>query len=420
MQILMVPSADLTDHELRRAQAVCRDLLPAEMIVAASPEDGRRLLDEDSEIYEVVITPLGAEVIPERPGLIRLRRHEQMEQMERELRDSIEEQLRSQVISVPKTPDLHYVAIRTELLAKVAPIRASVFVKLGRDHYVKIVTQSDLFTVEDVDTYGVRKQLDSLYLQRTSYLEQVKLQSDRLARVQETTQDPRQLRVAATEALEMMHDAVARLGFSPEIQDLAKKAAELNIKAIGAQPHLASVLRLLRRNEGKYIASHSVMLGEIACAVAYAAEWEAAGTFSKLVLAAILHDLPFTDNQLARFSDLTPEVLSTLAPRQIAEIRLHPVIAAEMSRKLREIQPDIDRIILQHHERPDGTGFPRGLFHTHIDPLAACFIIAEDLMTFLLEPQTDAQPTITGFVEQRKSLYSHGSFKKILNQLKET
>jgi response regulator RpfG family c-di-GMP phosphodiesterase len=42
-------------------------------------------------------------------------------------------------------------------------------------------------------------------------------------------------------------------------------------------------------------------------------------------------------------------------------------------------------IIRQHHEKPDGTGFPAGLKHSEIDELAACFIVSEEIVLSYLE-----------------------------------
>ena len=66
--------------------------------------------------------------------------------------------------------------------------------------------------------------------------------------------------------------------------------------------------------------------------------------------------------------------------------------------------------MLQHHERPDGSGYPRGLNATQISPLGALFIIAEDLVHEALEGEG---VTVDSFFTKKAPLYSRGQFKKI-------
>ena len=71
----------------------------------------------------------------------------------------------------------------------------------------------------------------------------------------------------------------------------------------------------------------------------------------------------------------------------------------------------MDIILSQHHERPDGTGFPRGMAGKLISPLSALFIMAQDLVhTVMEDPRTNAED----FFKDHASLYQAGQFKKIL------
>jgi hypothetical protein len=70
---------------------------------------------------------------------------------------------------------------------------------------------------------------------------------------------------------------------------------------------------------------------------------------------------------------------------------------------------------LEHHERPDGTGFPRGLFHHQIAPLSALFIIAHDLLGYFLQKGKDTN--MEEFIDTRAGLYTQGMFKKIFKAI---
>ncbi len=80
-----------------------------------------------------------------------------------------------------------------------------------------------------------------------------------------------------------------------------------------------------------------------------------------------------------------------------------------------ELPPDTDLIILQHHERPDGSGFPRGLTHTRIGTLASLFILAEDLVHH--SARNGGRCDLHVFKEEYGPTYGAGHFKRVFKSL---
>ena len=98
-------------------------------------------------------------------------------------------------------------------------------------------------------------------------------------------------------------------------------------------------------------------------------------------------------------------------------ITLSPEEADKLVREVGDIPADIDSIILQHHERPDGSGFPHGIDATKISPLGALFILAHDLLVYKIENKGS---DIAAFVAQLDPIYRKGAFKDVLKALKPT
>ena len=69
--------------------------------------------------------------------------------------------------------------------------------------------------------------------------------------------------------------------------------------------------------------------------------------------------------------------------------------------------------LLQHHERPDGTGFPLGIIGTKIAPLAALHIIVHDIVQAFLRENIPPEK----FVVERKQYYLVGAFRQIIEKL---
>ena len=89
--------------------------------------------------------------------------------------------------------------------------------------------------------------------------------------------------------------------------------------------------------------------------------------------------------------------------------------AAELARQFQEIPPDVDVIVSQHHEKPDGTGFPRGIGYSYIAPLAMVFMVAHDMAQHFLGH--GSQMDRDAFLAEVRDKYTSSQFRKILEAI---
>ena len=68
---------------------------------------------------------------------------------------------------------------------------------------------------------------------------------------------------------------------------------------------------------------------------------------------------------------------SGLSKKEIDEIKKHPILAVDFLKKVGVDDSLIDIIILQHHERFDGSGYPYGLKGDEIHPISKLFAIVD-------------------------------------------
>ena len=97
---------------------------------------------------------------------------------------------------------------------------------------------------------------------------------------------------------------------------------------------------------------------------------------------------------------------------------MHPFEASKLVRTLDAFAPDVDQIILQHHEAKDGRGFPRALDSGRIGHLPALFIIVEDLVEFI-DNGDNIETSITDFITWGRAYYDSGHFKKVFTAFEE-
>jgi putative nucleotidyltransferase with HDIG domain len=135
---------------------------------------------------------------------------------------------------------------------------------------------------------------------------------------------------------------------------------------------LASIMEAYDRD----VADHQVRVATIACAIAGEMGWNEEQV-QALRVASLLHDVGKMT--------VSREILNKpaqLSAEEFFQMKLHAAAGHAMLKHIRLPWP-IAETVLQHHERMDGSGYPRGLRGNDILPMARVLAIADvfDAMT---------------------------------------
>lgn len=314
--------------------------------------------------------------------------------------------------------------VHIRLLRKANVLPCDVFIRLGEEKFVRVFLENDVFGDKDLEKYASRK-TDFLYIRDagiSAFFKKVMqgYVSAQAMQVEAGAQPTRSL-VISQDIIGSMHDIGSRLGFTPEFEEMVLQTIELTLKVVERNPKLAELLKQIDLNHPNYVSTHSVLLSAVACWMAMRMDWNSDQTLVKLTLAAFLHDISLKDEDLARVGELHELYESTkrvFSSDEIALWREHPVRAAEIARQFSDVPPDVDMIVLHHHELPQGNGSPNHLTHSKIPPLSSLFIVAHDLVNYFLDCGTDADLKV--FAARMKKKYAIGHFKRILTVVQES
>jgi HD-GYP domain-containing protein (c-di-GMP phosphodiesterase class II) len=312
-----------------------------------------------------------------------------------------------------KTTDDEFCRIQTELLLRVSPLKGDVYIRLSNVKYVKLFLSGANFTKDDYEKYLVKRKVNYLYIKKLETQEFIqKLSTDLSDLLSKTPNEAPETLETVADFQEAVFALSERLGFTKEVQDLAKKNVKLTLAAIGKSNKLSKVISGSKLKSKNYLSRHSIMLANMSCSIAAQMEWPSNTTFEKLVMAALFHDVYFQDLELAKIS--TKEDLESLRPKlteeQFEAVKSHGIKASELLKSMNEVPSDVDVIVLQHHERPDGSGFPRGIHASQIAPLSAVMIVAHDIIN-AIEAEGETFD-LKAFLKKTESIYTSGSFKK--------
>ncbi|MBD3619477.1 MAG: HD domain-containing protein [Chromatiales bacterium] len=148
-------------------------------------------------------------------------------------------------------------------------------------------------------------------------------------------------------------------------------APERHLGRMTLIPAMANKLSVMReRLPGHY--RHAVRVSLCAAALAEAAGPESAALGIELATAGLLHDI----GEL----HIDPDIFSlkrALTPGEERQVRAHPVIAHMLLSGFPEYDPVVSRAVLEHHERLDGSGYPRGRRAEQLDLPGRILAVAE-------------------------------------------
>ena len=144
-------------------------------------------------------------------------------------------------------------------------------------------------------------------------------------------------------------------------KDMAAKYVQFlltNEKAV------ASIMNI--ENMDKNLAHHGISVSTYAVALAHRLKSFSPEQIQIIALGSLLHDIGHIEHP-----DLFSIPESKMTAEQLLIHRKHPQLGTDKVQAEKHIEPDVIKIISQHEECIDCSGYPMGLHETKIDPLSS-------------------------------------------------
>jgi HD-GYP domain-containing protein (c-di-GMP phosphodiesterase class II) len=185
------------------------------------------------------------------------------------------------------------------------------------------------------------------------------------------------------------------------------------VEALGANDKL--VQAVLQRDAGDYLVSNAVNVAIVSVKIAGALGYEPA-KLKEVALAGLLHDLGMfvlPDSLVYKPGGLTEA--------ELQDMREHPQHGARLFKEVGVAYPRVGRVILQEHERQDGSGYPNRLTGDQIDEMAFVIGLA-DVFDALMSPRPyrrgmSPHQAIRSMLVNGKTIFPHHLLKSLIDQL---
>ena len=309
-----------------------------------------------------------------------------------------------------------YISVRLDFLLLLEKTPTDIYIRVSENKYLKCLNTNEMFTIEDNAKY-LSKDISRLYVQvpfNHDYLD--KLIFKALNKVMANKN------ITLGEKMMISHSHLTQLinfsGMSEELASVTKENIEQSVSIIMENKLLDNFWKKLNLM-GDYPAKLYSLHAMLASVIAKKLKWSTNTTMFKLTLAAFLQDITLSTLNVMKIYDYLNflEVEFSLSPEEIKNFLEHPMKAKLLIDSFSSIPPDIDKIILEQHEMPDGSGFPRNLNANQISQLSCLFILSGILAKNVIEEGENFQ--VKNFIEKFEQLgYSKGNFKDSFNVIK--
>lgn len=288
------------------------------------------------------------------------------------------------------------------------------FLKLSDSKFIKLSNKNDDVTVE-VEKYAA-KGVTEIFVIKSQYMEflnqaQKNLQSkfEKEDIVHPTADNVMLL----NDYHKILKDNFKSINISEKSIELTKSLAQASLKLVFSTPSIATLIAEFKDKCSEEFLK-AITVGYMTSCMIDTFSWHSNQIKQKLVVTSILCDINLSSKELLELKKnrFTPELLSE-------KILNHPQsIKKLIDVHKNKISQEVITIIEQHHEMPQGTGFPHKKNHQSITQLTAIYQVAHDFIEYMIDNNfaDGSMIEISGILHER---YNLTVYKKAVRSLEQ-
>ncbi len=204
--------------------------------------------------------------------------------------------------------------------------------------------------------------------------------------------------------------ALKNIGLSDFHLEVTYKTIESLTDIINKKKALGDVLGQLEKT-GKFTKDHAILCLFLCTPIVNGLDWKGPETMNKLGMAAFFHNILWSESDVQDREALSKQELEEKGDICLKQAIDHVREIVNVLGPFDEISSDTLTIISEHHENPDGSGYPLGLQGRGISGLSAVFILAHRLACFLLKTEVTSY-RVQEFLSSLPKNYREGSFER--------
>jgi response regulator RpfG family c-di-GMP phosphodiesterase len=310
-----------------------------------------------------------------------------------------------------------YFRIRGTKLLNQANFVADTYIKISDGKFIKIGDKSGPIATEQIQRY-LDKNIEYFFLNKEQFNDFMNNSiKDLMSKFDNTALEAPEVMSLHLASIKQVQEVVKNIGVKEEVIELTDKVANMVNSALVKEKNLNMFLVNIVNKED-YFFAHSNIINYLCSAMVKELGWDKDRATKRFITVSMFFDIALNDPKLASIHDINAPLFNSLSKQERTEILSHLKNAIDIVSKSQSIMSDEFKIIEQHHEKPDGKGFPKGLNAKQIPPQSAVFIIAHDFAHLLIKHGGPDKITNEEILEKMGPTYTQGNFENPLSALK--
>lgn len=290
-----------------------------------------------------------------------------------------------------------------------------VYIELTKTKYLKAISANKKYPQSTIQDFRKRN-IKFLFLEKNEHLNFLESSIKKIGQSFHQIKNNNSVRRMQTlvAATLVIHQYLRDVGVSDTLKDFVDLVINQISKSLEEHTSLGDILLSFPMEHGD-LAEQAVLKALVSEFLVRSLGWRSESTRAKTSLAAILHDTYLDKEEWSVITYQDHPHLDDIEKEDRESFLKHPLKASETAHFFTQY-PDVDFIIEQHHEQPDGTGFPRGINVGKITKLSAIFILANNFVIQLVVNGV-TNSSIRNICQSFEGLYNVGNFKEPFNEL---
>jgi HD-GYP domain-containing protein (c-di-GMP phosphodiesterase class II) len=292
----------------------------------------------------------------------------------------------SETASVVYEEDL-FIAVPIASLIHRKTAGSDMFVRLSSERMVKVAHKGGAIDVERIERFG-EKNVRYLYVYKQDFAGIVSDLVRGAEGLNQLPNVPTDLKMAKFFSIaESVYSELLNLPVSDESLNRAARLATEISATMREKPDFAHLLATLV-SLGDEFARHSLGTVVVSNLLMAQLEWSSQKLVGPITMGAFFHDIGL--KEVPEELHFKPHV--NMNKEEAALWETHPALGVRLLSPLSFVTPDVLRIVGEHHEIPNGTGFPGRLRLDRIFPMAKLVSFANQMAHDLFPPTGQHQP----------------------------
>src|SRR5262249_4139269 len=142
-----------------------------------------------------------------------------------------------------------------------------------------------------------------------------------------------------------IHAAFETEGFTPEVRKLTESTINLAVNTVKMNPKLSELLKKIDANRDSFLSWHSTALAFLACKLTTLLDWSSEGSFYRLSLSALLHDITLQKDEHSKIQEAEELAAANLTEEEAKLVRSHPTDSAKLLASFPELPGEVAFIV---------------------------------------------------------------------------